>query len=373
MKTSACFVPLITAVLIGAGPNKQMCGDTADVTDTNPTCKGKMVPSAFEPAFLNISKYIWTGENTVPEANNPVGTRAFRKNITSACGKCATCATIVVAADDSSTVYVNGVAIGSGAGWTTGQVYFAPLNPSSNLFAIAGVNNVARAALMATINIHYSDGTHETFITDESWKTVRGAAPQGFQLPATSDSTWTFAMLQGFPQNSFWGNPALPPVLPLAQSKWIWTSANAATTAPAASNAFRKTIDDCTKVAVCATVLISADNHYKLYVNGQAVGSGDSFGRAEAYSIPKLHPTLNTFAIDAKNDEGPAGVIATIHITYRDGTNQTIATDGSWKASQTVPNGFQETFFDDSDWVTATVVGNYGIAPWGSAVAIPPA
>ncbi len=137
---------------------------------------------------------------------------------------------------------------------------FTALQPHWNLFAIAGQNAVANspAGVMATILIHYSDGTSATFITDESWRTLRAAPPANFQLASVDDSSWAFAALQGTFQNSVWGQPTLPPVLPLSGSKWIWTSSTANTGAPVASRAFRKTINQCAKVAVCATVLIFA-------------------------------------------------------------------------------------------------------------------
>ncbi|KAJ8689738.1 hypothetical protein PTI98_012609 [Pleurotus ostreatus] len=367
------FVGLFTALLVVAAPNSQLCARGQNVVDSTPTCKATASPRVFQPASFNASKWIWTGENLTPGGNNIISTRPLRKNITTPCDKCAVCATIIVASDDAHTFYVNGVRIGAGGNWKQGQALFVALQPSWNLFAIAGQNTVVNspAGIMATILIHYSDGTSGTFITDESWRTLRAAPPANFQLPSVDDSTWAFAAVQGTFQNSVWGQPTLPPVLPLTGSNWIWTSDNVGGNAPVGSRAFRKTIKQCTKVAVCATVLISADNHYTLYVNGATVGSGSSFSAADAYTIPNLLPTFNTFAINATNDAGPAGVIATIFITYRDGSNETVVTDGSWKAALTLPQGFESSSFDDSAWQNAKVVGAYGVAPWGGALTIP--
>lgn len=134
-------------------------------------------------------------------------------------------------------------------------------------------------------------------------------------------------------------------------------------------------------VSFCAISLLfhsaralCSDDHYTLYVNGASVGSGSfAGGAAIAYTIPNLLPTLNTFAVNATNDVGSAGLIATILVTYQDGSNETVVTDGSWKASLTVPQGFESPTFDDSDWPNANVVGAYGIAPWGTGLAIPSA
>ncbi|KAF9490036.1 lectin [Pleurotus eryngii] len=367
------FVGLFTALLVVAAPNSQLRARGQNVVDSTPTCKATASPQVFQPASFNVSKWIWTGENLTPGGNNIISTRPLRKNITTPCDKCAVCATIIVASDDAHTFYVNGVRIGAGGNWKQGQALFVALQPSWNLFAIAGQNTVINspAGIMATILVHYSDGTSGTFITDESWRTLQAAPPANFQLPSVDDSTWAFAAVQGTFQNSVWGQPTLPPVLPLTGSNWIWTFDNVGGNAPAGSRAFRKTINQCTKVAVCATVLISADDHYTLYVNGATVGSGSSFSAADAYTIPNLLPTFNTFAINATNNAGPAGVIATIFITYRDGSNETVVTDGSWKAALTLPQGFESSSFDDSAWQNAKVVGAYGVAPWGGALTIP--
>ncbi|KAF4608154.1 hypothetical protein EYR40_000498 [Pleurotus pulmonarius] len=364
----------IFAGLAVATSNSQLCTRGQSVADYVAECKNTATPHVFQPARLNVSKWIWTGENPTPRGNNIISTRPLRKNITTPCSKCALCATIVVASDDAHTFYVNGVRIGTGGGFKQGQALFTALQPRWNLFAIAGQNTVPNspAGVMATILIHYSDGTSATFITDESWRTLRAAPPANFQLASVDDSSWAFAALQGTFQNSGWGQPALPPVLPLTGSKWIWTTSTANTGAPVASRAFRKTINQCAKVAVCATVLIFADDHYTLYVNGASVGTGSFAGStANAYTIPNLLPTLNTFAVNATNDVGSAGLIATIFITYLDGSNETIVTDGSWKATETIPQGFELPTFDDSDWPNANVVGAYGIAPWGTGLIIP--
>ncbi|KAJ8700571.1 hypothetical protein PTI98_003585 [Pleurotus ostreatus] len=370
------FVGLFAAVIVAATPSSQLCTREQSFTDSTPGCKNTATPHVFQPAFLNVSKWIWTGENPTPGGNNIISTRPLRKNITTPCDKCAICATIVVASDDAHTFYVNGVRIGAGGDFKQGQALFVALQPSWNLFAVAGQNTIANspAGVMATILIHYTDGTSATFITDESWRTLEAAPPTNFQLASTDDSSWAFAAIQGTFENSVWGQPTLPPVLPLSGSKWIWTSNTANTGAAVASCAFRKTINQCAKVAVCATVLIFADDHYTLYVNGASVGSGSfAGGAAIAYTIPNLLPTLNTFAINATNDVGSAGLVATILVTYQDGSNETVVTDGSWKATLTVPQGFESPTFDDSDWPNANVVGAYGIAPWGTGLAIPSA
>ncbi|KDQ34234.1 hypothetical protein PLEOSDRAFT_163900 [Pleurotus ostreatus PC15] len=373
-KSTAVAFTFFAALIVAAAPDRQLCGDAENIADKIPSCKVTAPPGPFQPPSFNVSKWIWTGENPVPGGVNPVGVRAFRKNIVTPCGKCAVHATIIVASDNTHVFYVNGVEIGAGAGWTKGQVLYATLRPSSNLFAIAGGNIPpgGPAGVIASILIHYADGSTETFITDETWRTVASAAPpKDFQLPATDDSKWGFAALQGIYAKTRWGAVALPPVLGFNDSKWIWSSDHKNGAAPKGVRAFRKTVNECAKVAVSATVLIIVDDSYTLYVNGEKVGAGNSYTRSQAWTILNLHPTFNTFAISAGNIGGPAGVLATILITYNDGSNQTVVTDGSWKAIQTVPKGFELPFVNEAEWEDAKVVGPFGVGPWGKGVVIP--
>ncbi|KAJ8482304.1 hypothetical protein ONZ45_g14991 [Pleurotus djamor] len=259
--------------------------------------------------------------------------------------------------------------------WGVGSVFFTALKPSWNLFVISGVNLGGPAAVYAAIRSHYSDGSSEIFTTDESWKTLRGNPPATFTQVSFDDSLWPTAILEATWDSlvASWGRPTLTPMLPPTNSKWIWTSDNQQTNAPAGSRGFRRSVTDCTKRAVCATAVIAADNLYTFYVNGQLIGSGSLYYAADAWSIPNLDPIFNTFSVNGTNTlPGPAGLIATILITYSDGTNTTITTGASWEAIKSIPDNFTEKFLDDSDWEQATVVGNYGIAPWNVAT-IPPA
>ncbi|KAF4564948.1 hypothetical protein EYR40_011120 [Pleurotus pulmonarius] len=370
----AVALPFFAALFVAAAPDRQLCGDAGDIADKFPSCKVTATPGPFQPALFNVSKWIWTGENPVPGGTNPVGVRALRKSIPTPCGKCAVHATILVASDNTHVFYVNGVEIGAGAGPKKGQVLYAALQPSSNLFAIAGGNIPpgGAAGVIATILIHYADGSSETFITDETWRTVPSAAPpKGFQLQAFDDSKWGFAALQGIYSKSRWGAITLPPVLSFDNAKWIWSSDHKNGVAPKGVRAFRKTINECSKVAVSATVLIIVDDSYTLYVNGEKVGAASSYTSSQAWTIPNLHPTFNTFAINATNIGGPAGVLATILITYRDGSNQTVVTDSTWKAIQNVQKGFELPFVNEAEWEDAKIVGPFGVGPWGKGVAIP--
>ncbi|KAJ6488505.1 lectin, partial [Mycena vitilis] len=150
-------------------------------------------------------------------------------------------------------------------------------------------------------------------------------------------------------------------------STWIWT--NEVTTpggaVPVGSRALRK---DWTaplgKTPVQADVILTVDNGLTLYVNGGQVGSGSVFTTAERFCVA-LRPCLNVFTVTGVNSGGPAGLLAAIEVTYSDGTTDTIVSDTTWRAFNSVPDGYEQLSFDDNSWTPAIPEGKHGVAPWG--------
>ncbi|KAK0188341.1 lectin [Armillaria mellea] len=308
-----------------------------------------------QPLTFTDSNWIWTRETASPGGAAPNGPRPFRKTIPHTNTKCPVCATIIVIADNRYTLYANGAEIGSGIAYegsgSASQVYTVGLSPEiDNVIAINATNTGGPAGLIATIHVDYLDGTSETFITDASWKTLTTATASGFENPSLDDSAWI-----------------------AANSSWIWTneSANAAITTPVGNRAFRKTIQSpYGKAAVCAKMVLTTDNGYTLYANGQNLGSGSDYTAAQAYSVPQLNPDENVFAVNGVNTGGPAGVIGTILVAYNDGSSVSYVTDSTWKSFVGVPSGFELPATNDDTWAAATISGKYGVSPWG-AITVP--
>ncbi|KAG7448134.1 lectin [Guyanagaster necrorhizus] len=362
---------VLSAVLTTAFPasEKSLVANAANTESASLAAR-----AAAQPLTLANSNWIWTGEEAGAGGNAPIGSRPFRKTIPHTSTKCPVCATILIATDNLHTLYVNGAQVGSGASFSDAQVYTVGLEPESdNVIAVNGTNTGGPAGLIATVLVDYADGTTETFVTDASWKTLQSAPPAGFENPSLDDSAWIAAVGQGMEGVSPWGQTTLPSALDITQSNWIWTNETSAGNAPVGHRAFRKTVTSpYGKGAVCAKVVITVDNAYTLYANGESLGSGTDFQTAQAYSVPQLDPDQNVFAVDGQNTGGPAGVIATILVAYNDGTSVSYVTDTTWKTTTDLPTGFQLPATDDSTWSDATIVGQYGSAPWG-AITVPDA
>ncbi|KAF8144839.1 hypothetical protein K438DRAFT_1992400 [Mycena galopus ATCC 62051] len=154
--------------------------------------------------------------------------------------------------------------------------------------------------------------------------------------------------------------------LSFTNSEWIWTP----TTTANALVAFRKDFTPpLGKSLIAAEVIITASNTFTFYVNGDVIGSQTPphrGGFSQRFCIDLL-PSLNVFAVNASTTAAASGaLIATIFVTYQDGTHDTIPTDSSWRISHGLPLGFEQLSFDDTTWPVATVVGAYGDATWGT-------
>lgn len=164
-----------------------------------------------------------------------------------------------------------------------------------------------------------------------------------------------------------WLGPARPPAADMNGASWIWN--DEAGTDPARSAKpgtcfFRREIHlPANAKVVSAMALFTADNHFKLSVNGKLLGGGNDWQKPQAIDIAQvLRPGVNTIIVQGENDpaEGPvnaAGVIGKILVKQEGGAVQEVVTDARWQSSMTLAA---------SRWKPVRVMGQLGIAPWGT-------
>ncbi|KAM6502835.1 hypothetical protein JOM56_002812 [Amanita muscaria] len=162
--------------------------------------------------------------------------------------------------------------------------------------------------------------------------------------------------------------------LSLANSNWIWTDSGYMTVNPFVTADFRRDLTSpAGKTAVSSQIIITADNIYTLYVNGESIGYGNDWTVSQQYCV-KLNPSDNVFAVAVENEENgpndttpnPAAFIAAIQINYSDGTSGTIVTDNQWLCNVATP-GFQSIrykSYNDAGWKNAFVAGHVNSFPW---------
>ncbi|KAJ7858745.1 hypothetical protein B0H13DRAFT_2075859 [Mycena leptocephala] len=343
---------------------------------------------------LGSASWIWAASTQGPPSTF-TGNVAFLKNISTPAGKTASRAIISITAVQHFTIWVNGQPIGaSGTGkddWKSASVLRAALNASVNTFSVLVTNSDKSAAtppgLLAAIQIMYTDSTNSTFLSDSSWLAAYTFIPPKFPMPSDL-STFAPAAVAAVYGSGLWGQkvslPSPDPSPPtLKDSSWIWSTPNASTNAPVGAVAFRKTFATPSgKSAQSATILLTVDNHFVLYLNGDCVAmppgviSGD-WGYAQQFTV-KLNATLNVFTVVGQNfpptppSQSPrsdvipgtsAGFIAAIKILYQDGTSEIIRTDSSWLNSNFISLPVFLSTSDDN-LSSSFAQGQMGVGPW---------
>jgi hypothetical protein len=153
-------------------------------------------------------------------------------------------------------------------------------------------------------------------------------------------------------------------------AKWIWLKeGNPAVSAPPGTRYFRHGVVVDGDIE-SARLLLTADNSFECWVNGQRAGGGDQFTRGYAMNIESLLKRganlLTVAATNATDTPNPAGMIGALTIKYRDGRTQEIHTDAAWEAAQTISGDWKTDAAPASGWSAALVLGPMGMAPWGN-------
>ena len=119
-----------------------------------------------------------------------------------------------------------------------------------------------------------------------------------------------------------------------------------------------------------ATLLVTADNGYELFVNNVRLAAELDFGGAwhsvERFRVEQyLTAGANVIAIRADNLGGPGGLIGALHARMPDGTEVNLVTDSQWLAMVEPKGNWTEPDHDDSLWKPAAQLARYGGGPWG--------
>jgi len=155
-------------------------------------------------------------------------------------------------------------------------------------------------------------------------------------------------------------------------AKWIWFSeGNPADSAPVGTRYFRREFAlPANQVVTAATITMTADNEFRLFVNGQEAGKSDNWKVPGMIAIGKLlKPGQNVLAVEARNiGDGPnaAGLVGRLKVVFEAGNTFALDTDGSWKSATNSDAGWNALAFDDSAWAKAKPLGDYGMQPWGT-------
>ena len=142
---------------------------------------------------------------------------------------------------------------------------------------------------------------------------------------------------------------------------WIWGHADAGNAKPGEVFVTRKKFN-LKAIPVRAGAVCTADNSFKLYLNGALAAQGDNWENPEAVPFEQhLKVGANELVIIAKNGgttPNPAGVIFEARIWLTNGELVSVATDASWESTQSQPDGKGRFKTEPKDWSNAVEVAN---------------
>jgi len=155
-----------------------------------------------------------------------------------------------------------------------------------------------------------------------------------------------------------------------AMPRWIWyPEGSPVEDAPAEARFFRRRFDVPANVAA-AELRVAADDACEVFLNGARLGANETWQRAAVFDVREsLRAGANLLAVRAENrpapSKNPAGLIARLAITFSDGKQVAVISDGSWRAENRPHPQWQQPAFDDSAWKPVTVAASFGGGPWG--------
>ena len=180
------------------------------------------------------------------------------------------------------------------------------------------------------------------------------------------------------------------------QAQWIW----APETTETRHFYFRRDFD-LPSDSFVAILRVTADDRYRVWINGMEIGSGPARSKPSHQSYDEYEFTgylkegRNALTVLAAHYGigtafsciGKPGLLAQLDVTFENGATLTIGADADWKTFpapyeigyermcvmlvypevvdfRREPNGWNTKDFDASSWVSAVVLGPVGIAPW---------
>ncbi|MBC5786468.1 family 78 glycoside hydrolase catalytic domain [Clostridium facile] len=186
-----------------------------EVWDEDKNSIGWSDVSTFETGILNQDEWKgeWIGINgtdmTFDGANwiwrrngsgfsgVPAGHQYFRKTFTVNTEKEISSVYVGVTADDEYSLYVNGEKVGENGGtdsWKNGKLFEIgkQINKDgNNVIAIDAFNSTnGYAGALSKVEVSYTDGTKDTFVTDDSWKVSETEPVEGWTSADFDDSQW---------------------------------------------------------------------------------------------------------------------------------------------------------------------------------------
>ncbi|MCC7011447.1 MAG: DUF1080 domain-containing protein [Planctomycetes bacterium] len=120
----------------------------------------------------------------------------------------------------------------------------------------------------------------------------------------------------------------------------------------------------------------SADNHMRVFVNGELACTSDDWAEPVEVDVARLlREGENELALIARNDGGPAAVWLELEVDGEHGRLVRVVSDTSWSAQRAAPDTDFETWsplsLERSRAAAPHSFGAFGVGPWGSPANTP--
>lgn len=344
---------------------------------------------------LSDANWVWYKDGTAVN-KIPASTEYFRKSITIDQSKTIEKAYVAASGDDYFSFYINGekaTSINYAAdGWKLGRLQDVTelVRSGENILAAQCTNYATgRAAFIGKLVVWYTDGTTDSWVTDDSWKVAKEKTSDWNAL-SFDDSVWA----------------AVDYVLAYGESpyeegvKLSFEKRVEADTTDDSAPMLRKTFD-LNKEITSARIYMAGLGVFTLAVNGtdptgSVLNQAESlYSKTLSYQVYDVTALLqsgtNALAIELGNGFYNCPDNASLHwaeaswcsdpklmlellIEYADGTTETIVSDETWKSYSRGPMlrdsmfageiydarqevaGWENTDFNDSGWLNAKKV-----------------
>lgn len=114
-----------------------------------------------------------------------------------------------------------------------------------------------------------------------------------------------------------------------------------------------------------ARLRITADNTYRLFLDGYNLGAGAEWRQLVEYDLTQqMTPGRHVLAVEAFNDSAEAGVVLGLRVLLASGACLEIASDASWRLVPNDERGWLKRTHERADWPLATIVAPFGGGAW---------
>ena len=116
-----------------------------------------------------------------------------------------------------------------------------------------------------------------------------------------------------------------------------------------------------------ASLFATCDNGMVVFLNGHQVAKSNDWHSPAVVNVKgKLKDGVNVLAVRGENDAGNiAGLFLKLEMRTLKERSKAVGTDRSWRIAGKESGGWKGAGFDDSSWKRPTLLGKWGVGPWG--------